>query len=301
MEENRRIEKVACVVNPDELYLVQHYRGGDTSGLITPYDFDKLKDWGYKLPQFKEHTIYTHHPFKKEYIVLDEQYADNMVLYRINQIEVILSYLGAKNFHVLDSSIKTNSKNTDTTVKANGEYNGIRKPKVEGGVDVGVHNSGNEGNFETTSVDTEWPGYYTIEGYQMACQIAKQSGLDKDSTIQSFLEERNPAHPNVILKKEYHIDVRSDLDSLRNVSVDVKAKVEKLLSANVSVGFQSKVEEHRHNTFDFEVEFGPLQLSKIDVSKYKENKSVGIKKKRTALYWVIAAVVVVGILLAILL
>ena len=269
--------------------------------MISPYDFDKYKELGYALPPFKEHTIYTHHPFKKEYIVMDEQYAENMVLFRINQIEVILSYLGAKNFHVLDSSIQTNRRNTEVNVNLDGEYKGVGNPKIGGEVGVGVNNNHGDEIGSTTAVDTGWKGFYTIEGYQRACEIAKQSGLDNDSTIQSFLEERNPAHPNEILKKEYHIDVRSDLDTLRNVSVDLKAKVEKVLSANVSVGFQSKVEEHRYNTFDFEVEFGPLQLSKRDVSKYKENKSVGTKKKRTALYLAIAAVVIVGILLAILL
>lgn len=285
MSNKKKLDEVLCVLNPDDIYNLQNYYGESSAFLATPYEIQDLKKEQWLMPlNLKEGAIITRHPYKKEYFFLNEQTEDKIALDRISLIGTILSYLGAKNFKVCQTSLQFNDKTK----------------KYNAGVDVSVLMGDFSGEVTSSKSDkiteqftikntSEWPGTYTRKGYKRAVEIAKWSGLDKDGDLSSIIEQRNPDHPNALSTRTYSIDVRSDLEQCRNTSIDLKATVKRCnINVDLNGGYNSEEKSSRHNTFDFEVEFGPLIESP---SKHKWT------------WWIIGGVVAtlaVGLLIALL-
>lgn len=291
--EVKKLKDVVCVLNPDEKFRLQHYCHADVSGVVTPYEMESLKSEGFEMPMIRENQIYLLHPYKRKYIEFTEKGEDDIVLERINRLETILSYLGGKNMRVLSESLELNDKSRMVEVHA-----GVDHP-VAGG-EISVENDDNQKTTDETRVETKscWPGFYTIEGYRKALELAKQYKLDTDSTVEGLLLQRGPDHPNPIKEKEYSVDVRGDLEQMRNIAVDIKANLKKV-GTEVALSGAYKIEDKqtRHNTFDFAVSFGELRLPKTKDPSIGNDSKKG--KKTTIL--IVVAVILIGILLAVLL
>lgn len=282
MSNIRKIKDVVCVLNPDQIYQMQHFGGVDVSGFVTPYEMNALSK-EIKMPEIKEKSIYTFIPYQNKYIHLNEQSEDEIILDRISKIETILSYLGAKYCHTTSTSIRKIVQKTDERGRA-------KVSSSEGSIGIKGEQNTNVHNDESNTIEStvKYPGKYTIDGYKRAKELAEQYQLDNDSVIQQLLEERNPIHPNGIEKKEYKVDVQSDLEQLKKASYELKSKL-KTAIGNIEIsGSYKESKEYKesiHHTFDFEAEFSPLEVSQKDKELYKgKNKKV---------WWYIAGAVVV--------
>ena len=290
--EVKKLKDVVCVLNPDEKFRLQHYCGADVSGVVTPYEMESLKSEGFEMPIIRENQIYLLHPYKRKYIEFTEKGEDDIVLERINRLETILSYLGGKDMCILSESLELNDKSRMGEIHA-----GVDHP-VAGG-EMSGEMEDEQKNKDEISVATKscWPGFYTIKGYRKALELAKQYKLDTDSTVEGLLLQRGPDHPNPIEKKEYRVDVRGDLEQMRNIAVDIKANLKKVgTEVALSGAYKTEDKQTRHNTFDFAVSFGELRLQEIKKSSGDDSK----KGKKTTIL-IVVAVILIGILLAVLL
>ena len=302
MEEKKELEKVICILNPDEIKQMHDYCSTNTSGLVTPYQINEIRDKeGYLIPRFAEHKIYSLHPYHREYIELNEQSEDIIVLDRINKIETILYFLGAKYCKILSTSVRTNNQSNDYSAKIGGENPGVI-------IDSGgsLSNSNRFGTATNVGSVSKWKGTYTIEDYQKAKEAARVYGLENDSTIQQLLIERDPSNKNVKEAKSYSIDVRSDLEEMKSASLDIKAKIKKAnVGIDINGGYKSETKESRHNTFDFEVEFGTLEKPPIttlpDDIVTPDVPDDPSKKTNWTGFFLVALLVIIAVLLALVL
>lgn len=282
-------EKVVCVLNPDVKYQLEHYCDVDATGLVTPYEMQDLKDnQGAVIPALNENVLLSKHPYKNEWFELNEKSEDKIVLDRIENIMTILSYLGAKYCRIKSTSLQLNDGRWD--------FNGsimVEAPKGSGKVSGDLKESTHSMQGNTVGGVGGWPGTYTVAGYNRAKEIAYASGLASESTIASLLEERNPLHPNPRMQMSYSIDVRSDLETMKAASIKLEAKIK---AAKIGIALEGSYGrtscESRHNTFDFEAEFGPLEISESEKEEYRSST---IKNGKPKKYWpiIVAAVVVV--------
>ena len=291
--EEKKIKDVVCVLNPDEIYRLQHYCGVDVSSLVTPYDMESLRREGVVMPTIHENQIYSLHPYKRKYIEFSEKSEDEIVLERINRLETIVSYLGGKDMRVLSTSLQLNDKSRLVEGAVSGSH-----PVTNGEISGSYQSKQMVSDENSVQSHAHWPGYYTLEGYQKALELAKQYKLDTDCTVESLLLQRGPEHPSAIEEKEYRVDVRGDLEQKKNIAVDLKANLKNVgTEVALSGAFKTESKTSRHNTFDFAVSFGELKLQEIQ-KPIKENQKQ--KNSKTTIL-IVVAVVVIGILLAVLL
>lgn len=292
MKTKKQLKEVVCVLNPEDIYYMKNYMGEMNSHLVTPYEIQEMKDARWLMPsELQEGSIVTRHPYKNEYIFLNEQTEDEIALARINVIGTILSYLGAKNFKVCQTSLKFNDEHKTYNVGADASAMGN-----EGSGKFNYKKGGTGTEEFTIKNASQWPGTYTVEGYKKACEIAKWSGLDKDSTVAAIIEQRNPKHGNALSSRTYQIDVRSDLEQYKNISVDLKEAIKRCnVKAMINGSYESNDKSSRHNTFDFEVEFGPLKTPQSSISNNRG--------RHNWLWWLMVGVIValaVGLIISLL-
>lgn len=258
MEQNRRMNDVVCVLNPDVRYQLIHYYAVDEASMTTPYDLVELERQGMKMPTIKENVLLARHPYEQQLFELNEQSEDKIVLERIQNMMTILSYLGAKYCKIKSTSLKLNDKSRDIY----GSF-GVETPQGGGEISGEYHATTHDHDSTSVFSDGRWPGVYTLEGYKKAVAVAERCGLNNDCTVATILEGRNPEHPSPMMEMSYSVDVRSDLDEMKKSSLDLKAKIEKAkIGGELSGGYAKADSESRHNTLDFEVEFGPLEVLK---------------------------------------
>lgn len=258
MEQNRRMNDVVCVLNPDVRYQLIHYYAVDEASMTTPYDLVELERQGMKMPTIKENVLLARHPYEQQLFELNEQSEDKIVLERIQNMMTILSYLGAKYCKIKSTSLKLNDKSRDIY----GSF-GVETPQGGGEISGEYHATTHDHDSTSVFSDGRWPGVYTLEGYKKAVAVAERCGLNNDCTVATILEGRNPEHPSPMMEMSYSVDVRSDLDEMKKSSLDLKAKIEKAkIGGKLSGGYAKADSESRHNTLDFEVEFGPLEVPK---------------------------------------
>lgn len=304
MEEKKELEKVICVLNPDEIKQMQDYCGTNTSGFVTPYQINEISERdGYLIPRIAEHQIYSLHPYRREYIELNEESEDIIVLDRINKIETILFFLGAKYCKILSTSIRTNDSSNEYSGKIGGE-----NPTVNLDAEGSLRKSNSSNGKVNVGSVSRWKGTYTIEDYQKAVEAARKYGLSNDSTIQQLLIERDPSNTNVKEAKSYSIDVRSDLEEMKSASLGIKAKIKKAnVGIDINGGYKSESKESRHNTFDFEVEFGTLEKPVIPIASDEQvivplaDSEQQPKKSNRIGILLVAILVIIAVILAIVL
>ena len=282
---------VVCVLNPDVKYQLQHYYGVDETSMTTPYDLVNIERQGMKMPTIKENVLLARHPYEQQLFELNEQSEDKIVLERIQKMMTILSYLGAKYCKIKSTSLKLNDKSIDI----NGSI-GIDAPLGSGKVSGESHDDSHSQEAISVAAVGSWPGSYTIKGYQKAKEIAESSGLINDSAIASLIEERNPEHPSPVTARSYSVDVRSDLEKMKQASIELEGKIKK---ANVGIElagcYAMKSTEGRHNTFDFEAEFGPLKVSKNEIKDYHSSSEGNKKRKGHWLVIIAVAIVIISV------
>lgn len=303
MERNRRMNDVVCVLNPDVRYQLIHYYAVDEASMTTPYDLVELERQGMKMPTIKENVLLARHPYEQQLFELNEQSEDKIVLERIQNIMTILSYLGAKYCKIKSTSLKLNDKSKNIS----GSF-GVDTTQGGGGMSGEYQKTTH--NHGTTAVMSggRWPGVYTLEGYKKAIVVAERCGLNSDSTVATILEGRNPEHPSPMMEMCYSVDVRSDLDEMKKTSLDLRAKIENAkIGGELSGGYAKANSESRHNTLDFEVEFGPLDVIKptkkrndtiTDDETMSDNSSI---KKNLPVIILSSIVLILAIVLAVVL
>lgn len=290
---------VICVVNPDEKYRLSKYCGFDTSIMVTPYDVQNLKEKGYILPQIKESHTYSLHPdHDKVYIELNEQVEDNIVLERVNRISTIISLLGGKRMQVLATSLKLNDINKSIEGSIKGE-------QPVGTVEV----SGTRSMEEKKSIENDikyeviWiPGNYTVDSYEQAKKLVEKYRMDNDTSISDIMRQRDPSHPNPMKHKTLHVDVRNDLERLRNIAIDLQGKLKaQNLDIEISGTPNCTSKVSRHNTFDITVEFGELVPTNNTPNEDVANKDIKIRRKIKRIQTIINIAIVLGIAAGVLL
>lgn len=255
MNTQEATKNVIMVLNPDEKFRLQNFCGVTNSNLATPYDIQDLREDGFEIQELRENRIYSRHPYNKVYFELDDRSEDKIVLERINRISSIIALLGGKKMQVLSSSLELN----DNTKSYEGSFKG-QYQNVTG--DISVSHSGQKKSYDGYDIAYEitWtPGVYNRKSYKEAVELARYYQLDSDSTIDEFLKQRNPNHPNKVSDKKYSVDVRSDLEEMWNTAIELEASVQQY-NSDMRIVYTSKTRDkrERHNYFEFKVEFGEL-------------------------------------------
>ena len=252
-----KLQPVVCILNPDDVYyLREREKSNNVESYITPYEAIELQKENVVFPNIRENIVYMLNPLReKTYIYRTESTDEDIVAQRIANIEIIVSLLGGKNYKVHSHLQAQTNTNTDVDVKTHTD--------VKAGVDVVANAS--IGNAKSGKYNQEyessakWPGTYTREGYNRARLIAEQSGLLEDANINALLSQRSPENnPNPIQSKIYHVHTCSDLARNVNVATQIDTEVKNKVGVNIDVNVKTSKSVSEEETFDFEVEFGPL-------------------------------------------
>lgn len=268
--------QVVCVVNPDEKKRLLDFCSVKGNYLVTPYEMDNWRRDGLSIHSFKENSLYSIHPWRNEYIEINDANEDNVVLERINKIAAIIALLGGKKMQVLSTSIQLNNANKTTTFDI-----AIDTENLNTGVDAAYSTQIKNSTDTTVSYEIIWtPSTYTRATYNAAVELARKFKLDTDSSIANILNQRHPDHPNQMEILNYEVDVRSDLEQIKNLAIDIKTQLENYnIKANLNISQKKEQHTSRHNTYDFKVEFGPLVLSPEEEEEERKRKEAEEKEK----------------------
>lgn len=300
-------ENVICVLNPDGIKYVETFESSKVpvKQLVTPQRACELQEQGLFRDPIRENTIYIFHPLYDQFIIRTKEDDDKFIQRRINAIETIVSYLGGKNFKVLETHESRKEKKTD--IKADVGVDVTQDlTKVNVGDDFSLEkNDSSQKDMEVYS-GAEWEGKYSEKGFNEALRIAKEYGIDDDPDISFLLEQRSPEHPNPIQRKDYHVQLHSELSHYLHVANDLKVAVDNVITltsvdVEVNVDVEKSSREETSETFDFSVEFGPVVIEpeSIIIESSLENKKAQININ-TILIGVITVLVIAVVILLIL-
>lgn len=273
--ENKQLEPVLCVLNPDDQFDVIELPHGNliSRGCVTPYQIKQLEEAGVVFPKDKpinDGLVLVKHPTKDEYYYRTEETDKGTIQHRIFAIQRLISYLGGKDMVILETaSTHVLQKNgVDVGVAAKFPVEGV-PASVEAKSSTSI--SSTQNNNYSASLRSEWPGTYTISGYNEALCLAEQTGLISDPSIGSILDQRNPSHPNPLKREHYSVKIASDLQKTFNTLNSLSGNFGDI-GVKLDVDIKSELFEGKELTYDFEVSFGEL----IDESlpKDKKNKSI---------------------------
>lgn len=275
MNEEKAMEDVYYIMNPDDKYVLQNFKNFEyAERIMTPYDLEKKKDDGFIIPKIiKEGQVITKHPYRNEYIYLDEEKEDEITLERIRFFGTILSYLGAKELHIsLTGSLLNDEKKNQRLVASIGAI--IPEKSIKGGLGFERQRKEAELIRKDLKIDSfsKWRGVYTKQDYKKALEIANQYGIKTDSIIDSMIKQRNPLMSNQTEEFHEFFDVRSDIEKSMSFSRTLKAKINATMGEGdqkTSIDAGGKVgqmttaisQSQKQNSFEFKVVFGPLMKS----------------------------------------
>ena len=291
MEKENKLQRVICVLNPDDVYQITELTDSENKPYyITPYEIKQLKEQGIAFPQnINEGTILSLSPDLKSYYEQTQEKEVDIIHHRILEIQNFVSLLGAKEFDITSSSKEEYSKIVGVDVGVGASVGMGNVASVSGQVDTNVKKNNQNKNEEKLSVSAEWEGNFTKEGYDRAVEIAQESGIINLPVIRYLLDQRNPKHPNPIGRQTYSVDLLTDLAKNMEVATKLQADI-KILSthvhahANVDVNREERLASHK--AFEFVATFGHVKPSGreiIDVEPINAKALLGSLEERRIL------------------
>lgn len=290
------LPSVICILNPDDAYYLKEYEQQpdiDYKSILTPYDVQQMQIHGVDFSgvAIHENSILMRDCGQRKYIVRTPLTDSNSVEKRGHCVEQIVSYLGGIDFTWGESSIKDINGKVLVGVKegAFAKEPGSRKVVSYDhsvGVDTGLDLKKKK---QLQSSASFYGGKYTVEGYNRAVEIAKETGLYQSDDIRSLLEERNPNHPNPLKRKAYQVDVVSDLKANVDVATKMQASIGKILGANLDVNVDAAFRDGSSHSVVFEATFGPVEKKK-NVLLYAIATVLGVG------FFVLIALLITGVL-----
>ena len=300
---SQQLKPVVCVMNPDDIYWMENH--GEISkysgNIITPYEAKAIEEsQNVQFPEIRENVIFMLDPLEgNKYIERTESSDADIVEKRINAIIVIVSLLGGKNFKI--KSERQLMLNDKKQVGVDVKVNVLKKVKLDSDTEVDLSKvlSG-ENRIVATA---KFEGIYSDKNYYKAVALAQQYGLVNDPTINTFLSTRHPDNPNPCLSQTYMVNTCKDLKENLKVAEALKVDVKKALNVNVDVNVNTSHDERYVESFEFEVEFGPVVRETPTPPLLQIKNTDSGKKSRKWLYWVIGGVAVAlaaGLIIALL-
>ena len=258
---------VILVVNPDEKYYMQKRGNHYMNNCYTPLELkQKIENQDIVVSSdvdnpIREHLWLTKYPTDKAYVQLTEDNECVDIERKINAIENIISYLGGTNFSAESFTEITNKTGAGIHSNRNADAVIEEMPININGSLIAQGDINFDGKHNVRS-ETKWSGICTLESYERAKTIARQTHLDQDSTIQYLLEQRNPAHPNQLTAKTYTVNVRRDVNVNAEIALGMKASLSTLFSSDLELKLNYSQVESLQSEFKFSVEFLP-QISPV--------------------------------------
>lgn len=296
------IEKVFYVINPDGKYVLEKFKGFvSAESLITPYDIEPLKRDGFIIPGIQEGQTITKHPYRKEYIFLDEETEDEIVLDRIRILGEILTLLGAKEFHVSQNAAILNDEKKNKTLFA-GWRALFPEEDITGKLGLEKKHKETEKLNKDLKIDSysKWPGVYTKEDYKKAQDLANQYGYKKGSLIDSLINQREPSLINKNEELRESFDVRTDLEKCLSYSTTLKAQINAAMEGDTTIevgGKAGKKDDYsfkstKQTSIEFNVKFGPLVESSLnrDNDELEETTTPQTRTVKRVL-WIVGSIV----------
>ena len=266
---------VILVVNPDEKYYMQKKGSEYMNNCYTPLELKKkIEEKEIEISRdienpIQEHLWLTKYPADKAYVQMTKNNEVMDIERKINAIENIVSYLGGTNFCAESFDGITSKIGGSFHTDSKGSASIEEIPPINFGNSFDAQgNVSFDGKYNVKST-TKWSGKCTQESYDRAKEIAKETHLDQDSTIQYLLEQRNPKHPNQLTAKTYMVNVRRDVSANAELASSMSTSLSSLFGLDLNMKLNADVNTTQQSEFKFSVEFLPAipQTSMLGSSK----------------------------------
>lgn len=156
----------------------------------------------FSSPMIEEGTIWVLDPFEDRYYPADKA-KDVIPRSKFRAIEKIAGLLGAKSIHHVSSKTQVSK----------------REMSASGDIKIKVFNANAQYSADFSfkfaqeeTLDKEFKGNKTIEGYKKALEFCQTTGLIYDPEIKRMLEDCDPKHPNPIISQKYTVSLTSECE-----------------------------------------------------------------------------------------
>ena len=201
---------------------------------------DREKYFG--ISSFEEGMVLILDPINKRYYNATSA-VDEIPQNKNRAIDHIASLLGAKrierkvvHYDLKKRELAVDGKLNVHAVSANASYKESEKMKTE----------------NRFSGIKEFKGNLTMDGYQKAKDYCEQTGLIHDPAIRRMLEDRNPNHPNRILKESYNVKLTDEVEG----AMEAAFSLSYLKCFSVSAKICEVISTERCTELSLEIEYG---------------------------------------------
>lgn len=190
-----------------------------------------------------EGQILLRHPFAPKTFIDANCSQVELFQDKANRMSHILQLLGVKsvtfNAQWIDKSKRVN--------KADGTI-GIDPVKADGGYE----HSTEVGEFNSIDIQKDYNGTpVTPEMYAQAIEFAKRNGLYNDMNIQSFINSRNPAIPNLQQRDKLKVELSKEFNELTKIAFSLNV----LDVFKIGVDYKETLETVNKVVYEWVVQF----------------------------------------------